>query len=127
MANLKDLVGRYNSANEKAKKRREAWEKRRKQEELEEAKRLKKLESERFNLLGEVVSQTRFTELYQVEGGMVNFPLLIGIILEGMDQLEKDTRSFDRYLKRYEEFAARQETEATEPVDDGADADEEED
>ena len=29
MANLKDLVGRYNDANEKAKRRREAWEERR--------------------------------------------------------------------------------------------------
>lgn len=127
MANLKELVSRYNSANEKAKKRREAWEKRRKQEELEEAKRLKKLEGERFNLLGEVVSQTRFTELYQVEGGTANFPLLIGIILDGMDQLEKNKYSFDRFLKRYEEFAAHQEAEDTDSADDGGEETDEED
>jgi len=108
---LKDLVSRYNDANEKAKKRRAAWEERRRKEEAEEAKRLKKLEGDRFNLLGEVVSQTGFTERYQVDGGTANFPLLIGIILDGMDKLEKDDGAYDLYLKKYEAFATKQEAE----------------
>lgn len=113
MANLKDLVGRYNDANEKAKRRREAWEERRKKVEAEQAKQAKKLAEERFNLLGEVVSQTQFTELYQTEDGIVNFPLLVGIILDGMDKLEKDDNAFDHYLKRYEAFVAKQEAHVT--------------
>ena len=119
MANLKDLVGRYNDANEKAKRRREAWETRRKKMEEEEAKRAKKLAEEQFNLLGEVVSQTQFIELYRTEDGIVNFPLLVGIILDGMDQLEKSDSAFDRYLKRYEAFVAKQEANATEAEAEG--------
>lgn len=117
MANLKDLVSRYNTANDKANERRKKWEERRRREEAEEAKRLKKLKDEQYNLLGEVVSQTRFTEMYQVEGGMANFPLLIGIILDGMEKLEKDSGAFDRYLKKYEEFVSRQEAEETKEED----------
>ena len=114
MANLKDLVSRYNNANDKANKRRKEWEERRRKEEAEEAKRLKKLESERFNLLGEVVSQTGFTERFKSEGGIANFPLLIGIILDGMEKLEKDPDVFDRYLEKYEDFVSQQEIEDTE-------------
>lgn len=119
MANLKDLVGRYNDANEKAKRRREAWEERRKKVEAEQAKQAKKLAEERFNLLGEVVSQTQFTELYQTEDGIVNFPLLVGIILDGMDKLEKDDSAFDHYLKRYEAFVAKQEAHVTDATAEG--------
>lgn len=110
MASLKELVGRYNDANDKAKKRREAWEERRRKEEAEEAKRLKKLEGERMALLWEVVSQTGFIERYKVDGLMVNFPLLVGVILEGMAQMDKDDKAFNRYLKRYEAFAAKQDS-----------------
>ena len=117
MANLKDLVSRYNEANEKAKKRRDEWEKRRKKEEAEEARRLKKLESERFNLLGEVVSQTRFTEMYPGDSGVGNFPLLIGIILDGMENLKEDEAYFDRYMRRYEALAAAQEAVDTEDAE----------
>ena len=114
MANLslKDLVSRYNEANEKAKKRRDEIERRRKREEAEEAKRLKKLQDERFNLLGEVVSQTGFTEKYPGDLGVGNFPLLIGIILDGMENLKQNDAHFDRYMKRYEAFAAQQEASA---------------
>lgn len=109
MANLKELVSKVNDASERALKRSEELKARILREQALERERAKRLHMDRVNLLGQVVEQTGFTERFKTAEGNPNFPLLIGIILEGMERLEKEERWYDRYLKRYNAFAEAQE------------------